>query len=243
MNNIISFRKEPSIPDFATFEAAVRTRMPQSRTLPAEAIAGVERIGRLVHVLRIRHGLTLRKLETRTGLAWLWLALLEQGVLLPSELTEEDLEKLGQAFPTRANAPNPGALFRGLAEQLQRLRLPTTDEEESEELTVLLAASEGHGIAAGENPPEQLALVPIGTFEVEGIRYEALADAEGNVFLQPSPVAGKTHLVLDDVSYVLRRAGGDEGRCQVIGLGRGQLELFFAWRSIEEDQHRIGFKA
>lgn len=134
MKNLIPFRKEPSMPDFAAFEAAVRTRVPQSRALPAEAIAGVARLGRLVHVLRLRHGWTLRELETRTGLAWLWLALLEHGVLLPSELTEEAVEQLGQAFPTRDNALNPGALFRALAEHVQGLKLSKAHRAEASTL-------------------------------------------------------------------------------------------------------------
>lgn len=133
-------------------------------------------------------------------------------------------------------------IYYEIAQRILHAETRLQDDEESEELTLLLAASEGHGIAAGENTQAQLALVPVGTFEVEGISYEALADVEGNVFLQPSPVPGMTSLVLDDVPYVLRRAEGDEGLCQVIGLGQGQLEWFFALRSIEEDQHYIGFK-
>ena len=133
-------------------------------------------------------------------------------------------------------------IYYEIAQRILHAETRLQDDEEIEELTLLLAASEGHGIAAGEHPPEQLTLDPIGTFEVEGIRYEALADAEGNVFLQPAPDPGKTHLVLDDIPYGLNRAEDDKGLCPVIGLGRGQLELFFALRSIEEDQHDIGFK-
>jgi len=162
----------------------------------------------------------------------------KEHALLPDTQTAAPAEP----EPARRQHPPRLRLIGGGAEHRQRLRLPTTDEEESEDLIMPLAASEGHGIAAEEHPHAQLALVPIGTFEVESISYEASADAEGNVFLQPSPEPGKTHLVLDDIPYVLRRAGGDDGHCQVIGLGRGQLEFFFALRSIEEDQHRIGFK-
>jgi hypothetical protein len=50
-------------------------------------------------------------------------------MLLPSELTEEALESLGHAFPARGPVPHPGALFRAIAERLQRLRLPEANVE------------------------------------------------------------------------------------------------------------------
>lgn len=127
MDNIISLRTEPSLPDFPAFEAAVHARVPHARALPTEARVGVERIGRLVHVLRLKNGWTWRELETRTGLPWLQLALLEQGLLLPSELTDEALEKLGHAFPARPGVPHPDVLFHAMAERLQQLSLPAAN--------------------------------------------------------------------------------------------------------------------
>lgn len=253
MDNITPLRKELSMPDFDAFAAATRVRLPQMHALPANAVAGVQRIGRLVHVLRVRNGWTLQDLATKTGVPWLWLVLLEQGVLLPSELADDALEKLGHVFPTQRHMPNPGALFRTIAQHLQWLRLPEADDkqggrkqarhlraepstESAEELPY--AAFEGPALSE-ERSQEQLSLTPIGTFEFEGVSYEALGDSKGRVFLTPFPEPGKTHFVLDERFYILARVEGAENLCRVLGLGRGRLVLFLRRG---KGQHRIGLE-
>ena len=90
---------DPSQPDFTAFEAAVHARLPQRTTVPTAALEGVARLGRLVQTLRTKQHWSLQALAAQSGLSWLWLALLEQGMLLPTELTPEVVQKLGQAFP------------------------------------------------------------------------------------------------------------------------------------------------
>lgn len=99
--------------------------------------------------------------------------------------------------------------------------------EEPVRLGLAFVASGGLPAAAEENPQGQLSLIPVGTFEAEGVSYDTLADSEDNIFLDPAPGSGKTHLVLGEKSYALGRID-EEGRCQVIGLGPGELELSFA---------------
>jgi RNA polymerase sigma factor (sigma-70 family) len=92
--------------------------------LPPEDVQGLERLGRWVQVLRTRHHWSLSTLATQTGLPWVSLALLEQGMLLPAERTPEVLHQLGQAFPLQHAGPTPAGLFRTLALCLCDLRLP-----------------------------------------------------------------------------------------------------------------------
>jgi hypothetical protein len=113
-----------SRPDITAFAEGVRTRLPQRRALPLEVVQGLERLGRWVQVLRTRHRWSLSTLATQTGLPWLWLALLEQGMLLPDEITPEVLHQLGQAFPLQHAGSTPAGLFRTLAQELCTLRLP-----------------------------------------------------------------------------------------------------------------------
>ena len=109
---------DPSQPDFTAFEAAVRDRLPQRTTVPTAALEGVARLGRLVQTLRAKQHWSLQALAAQSGLSWLWLALLEQGMLLPTELTPEVVQKLVQAFPARHAAAQPAVLFHTLVEDL-----------------------------------------------------------------------------------------------------------------------------
>jgi transcriptional regulator with XRE-family HTH domain len=120
-NNAIS--SDTTRHDFVAFEAGVRQRLAQRSTLSPDRLHGVERLGRLVHVLRLKQHWSLEALAVRAGLPWLWLALLEQGVLLPTELTPERVTKLGQVFPLHQEGPDPVVLFRSLVEDLADLRL------------------------------------------------------------------------------------------------------------------------
>jgi RNA polymerase sigma factor (sigma-70 family) len=124
MKNSCSLSADAAYPDFAAFEAGVRARLAQHRALPPDAVQVIERLGRLVHVLRTKQHWSLEALVTRTGLSWLWLALLEQGMLLPAELTTETLHQLGRAFPLKHGGPDPAALFSTLAETLRQLPFP-----------------------------------------------------------------------------------------------------------------------
>lgn len=124
MEHSRSLSAEAARPDFAAFEAGVRMRLAQHRAQPPDAVHGVERLGRLVHVLRTKQHWSLQTLATQTGLPWLWLALLEQGLLLPAEFTPEALHQLGRAFPLQHGGADPAALFSTLAATLRQLPFP-----------------------------------------------------------------------------------------------------------------------
>jgi hypothetical protein len=130
MENNDTIYTETSKPDLAAFAAAVRTRVAQHQTLPPAALEGVARLGRLVQALRAEQHWSLQALAAQSGLSWLWLALLEEGMLLPTELTPEVVQKLGQAFPARHAAAQPDVLFHTLAEDLLHLQVPPPEAEE-----------------------------------------------------------------------------------------------------------------
>src|SRR6266511_3654432 len=94
MENRYLHSPDPSPADFSAFDAAVRTRVPQRQTLPLTALQGLTRFGRLVQTLRTKQQWSLQALAAQTGLPWLWLALLEQGMLLPTDLTLEAVQQL-----------------------------------------------------------------------------------------------------------------------------------------------------
>jgi hypothetical protein len=130
MENNDTIYTETSQPDFAAFAAAVRTRVAQRQTLPPAALEGVARLGRLVQTLRVKQRWSLQALAAQSGLSWLWLALLEQGMLLPTELTPEVVQKLGQAFPARHAAAQPDVLFHTLVEDLLHSQVPPPEAEQ-----------------------------------------------------------------------------------------------------------------
>ena len=118
-----------SPPDFLAFAKEVQTRLPQHRALSPEVVQGLERLGRFFQVLRIRQHWSLQSLATQTGLSSLQLALLEQGILLPDELTDEMLDTLGKAFlPLLPVGPAPAEWFRTMERALCRLQLPAEEE-------------------------------------------------------------------------------------------------------------------
>lgn len=129
MENSTLWRTEAARPDFTAFAAGVQARLPQLRTLPPAHVQGVERLGRLVQLLRTRYHWSLELLAAKTGLPWLWLALLEQGVLLPSEVTAATLQQLGQVFPPQRRSLNSEVLFRTVAEDLLGVPLPDPEAE------------------------------------------------------------------------------------------------------------------
>ena len=129
MENRHSLHTDSSQPDFTAFEVAVRDRLMQRATVPTVALEGVARLGRLVQTLRAKQHWSLQALAAQSGLSWLWLALLEQGMLLPTELTQEVVQKLGQAFPARHAAAQPEILFHTLVEDLLHLQVPPLQGE------------------------------------------------------------------------------------------------------------------
>jgi len=118
------FSKSDAKSDYTAFEAGVRARLFQSQQLTPAERQGVARLGRLVQVLRRKQRWSLETLAAETGLPWLWLALLEQGVLLPEELTPATVEQLGGAFPLEHGGADPTVLFGTLAATLRQLQLP-----------------------------------------------------------------------------------------------------------------------
>ena len=130
MENRHSPHTDSAQPDFTAFEAAVRERLPQRTTVPTAALEGVTRLGRLVQTLRAKQHWSLQALAAQTGLSWLWLALLEQGMLLPTELTPEVVQKLGQAFPARHAVAQPDVLFHTLVEDLLHLQVSPPEAEQ-----------------------------------------------------------------------------------------------------------------
>jgi len=136
MENRHFYSPDSSQADFSAYDAAVRTRVPQHQTLPPAALQGLTRLGRLVQTLRTKQRWSLEALATQTGLPWLWLALLEQGMLLPTELQPEVVQKLGQAFAARQAAAQPDVLFHTLVEDLLHLQVPLLEAEQPHNHTV-----------------------------------------------------------------------------------------------------------
>src|SRR5262249_31909380 len=105
-------------------------QQPHRHHAGARGTAMVARLGRLVQTLRTKQHWSLQALAAQSGLSWLWLALLEQGMLLPAELTPEVVQKLGRAFPVQHAAAQPDVLFHTLVEDLLHLQVPTPVEEQ-----------------------------------------------------------------------------------------------------------------
>jgi transcriptional regulator with XRE-family HTH domain len=101
--------------------------LPQLQSLPPEVVQWLERLGRFVRLLRLKHRLSLASLAAQTGLAEQWLALLEQGVLLPEELTDERLRQVGQVLRPQRGEADPATLFATLAQRLRHVRLPDAE--------------------------------------------------------------------------------------------------------------------
>lgn len=99
--------------------------------------------------------------------------------------------------------------------------------------TLALAASDE------EQPEDETpALVLFTTFEVEGKTIEALADAEGMVFLRGEVPAGAKKLYLGQDEFVLKRQG-DAPEIEVENLGSVALEEFLERRAGDPESFPI----
>jgi hypothetical protein len=108
------------------------------------------------------------------------------------------------------------------AVQQIRPALPTFRRE-----SLLLAASE-----AEENPNETAGRVPFAALEIEGMAVEALANAEGMVFLRGGKLpSGAKKLFLGQDGFVLKRLSESSLEVEVEDLGSVDLEQFL-------DRHR-----
>src|SRR5262249_33506768 len=152
--------------DFSAFDAAVCTRIPQRQTLPPAALQGLTRLGRLVQTLRAKQQWSLETLAAQTGLPWLWLALLEPGMLLPTELTPDAMQQLGQAFPAHHAVTRPAVLFHMLVEDLLHLQMPPEEAEpprshrEPAVYVFLLPSEDYLPVAAASGPPDGVQGLP-----------------------------------------------------------------------------------
>lgn len=217
------------VADLAILRDEVQARLLQLHSLPPEAIHGCARIGRLIQVLRVANGFTLRELAAKTSLPWWWLALLEGGRVLPSELTEHRLETLGQAFPGRAREARPGALFSVLTKALRRLTLPASEKEQQRSLADLLplAAVGNHLTEIQEGTQKDSSrYYHVTTLTIEGKDYEFFTDAERKVFIRPSPPEGKQKLFLDGEIFALKVVEDEADRWEVTGLTFDHLRRF-----------------
>lgn len=166
MENNNTIHPETSQPDFAAFAAAVRTRVAQRQILPPAALEGLTRLGRLVQTLRTKQHWSLQTLAAQTGLSWLWLALLEQGMLLPTELTPEAVQQLGQVFPTQHAVTRPEVLFHTLVEDLlhSQVASPAVEQLHSHRGPAVyvfpLPSEADFAVAAASEPPDGVQGLP-----------------------------------------------------------------------------------
>jgi tetratricopeptide (TPR) repeat protein len=136
MNTLVFPDRQKFIPDLTAFQRAVRARVRRCRTLPGETRTQLGRIGHLVRILRRKQPWTLADLAHKAGIPWLWLALLEQNLLMPEEITDEYLHKLGEAFPTRQAVSDPAGLFLTIVKSLQRMDRPSMVSQSAQPLTM-----------------------------------------------------------------------------------------------------------
>jgi hypothetical protein len=96
--------------------------------------------------------------------------------------------------------------------------------------------------ASDEEQPkdETPALVPFATLNVEGLTIEALADAEGMVFLRGEVPSGAKKLYLGQDEFVLKRPG-DAPEIEVENLGSVALEEFLDRRGGDRESFPIRF--
>lgn len=245
MNNDKTNSKELRIPDFDAFEKAIEERLPQLRQLSPDVVEGTRRVAQFVHSLRVKRDLTRWGLVDKTGLPWLWIALLEEEMLLPSELSESNLRKLGQALPPiRGVESTPGEAFLIIAQDLLLPDKPSGGQEEgSFPFELALAASEEDSIVTEADLEETTSPNLVGRFETQGDTYDILATSEGSdVFLRPACQRAVSYLALDETLYPLKQVEGDSECLYVVGLGAGEIRLFLAIYRREPTQHRIEFR-
>ena len=115
-----------SRPDFLAFAEGVHMRLPQHRALPPEVVQGLNGSGGWFRSYAPGN-IVSPSLATQTGLSWLRLALLEQGMLLPDELTMRCYRCSGRRSPPPARGTHPRRVFRTMARPLCALHLPAEE--------------------------------------------------------------------------------------------------------------------
>lgn len=83
---------------FETLEKEASKRVANLREMPVQIAEGVARFGEFVRALRLESGYTRRTFASKIGRPRMWVTLLEEGLLHPSEMTEDNLLMLERAF-------------------------------------------------------------------------------------------------------------------------------------------------
>ncbi len=76
----------------------IRKREEQQKELQQETVKGIKRAGNLILALRGKLDLTRQEFATQYDLPLLWVDLAERGYLLPGDITDENLNKVNNAF-------------------------------------------------------------------------------------------------------------------------------------------------
>jgi hypothetical protein len=136
-----------------------------------------------------------------------------------AKLSRKEREEMDRAFPEHpaqrpAPRPAPSIFTR------DRLALAASEEEQP--------------------PNETAGRVPFGAFNVDGIKIEALADAEGMVFLRGEVPGGAKKLYLGQDGFVLKRLS-ESPEVEVEDLGSVDLEQFLDRHRREPESFPIKF--
>ncbi len=110
-------RREADSAEFQTFRDEARTRSAALARLSSSETEAIEGVGRLFRHLRYSRGLSLPDVAARTDVAVVYLALMENGLLLPDELHGAFLARVGAAIESDGD-PHPvdrGGRFASIA--------------------------------------------------------------------------------------------------------------------------------
>ncbi len=108
---------EDFMQEAAKLREEFEARSPRLEELPEEDRKWIQSVGSMVGLMRSRRGMTIQALADRTGISYWWLMLLETGNVLPDELADDVLLKLGEALPSTEELPdaNRAILFTAKA--------------------------------------------------------------------------------------------------------------------------------
>jgi hypothetical protein len=98
--------------DFAALERAMRHQLSHGQPEP-----GIQRFGLFVRLIRTRNRLSIETLARQADLDWVWLTLLEEGLLSIADVTPERVQTLGRSLPLADGVARPD-LFGTLAADL-----------------------------------------------------------------------------------------------------------------------------
>ena len=113
----------------------------------------------------------------------------------------------------------------------RRNRAPqkTIEKGERNSFDLTLAASSHQNANAHEDKILEEELVEVGTFDINGIEYTALANGEGLIFIYPCPDA--LSLRIGEDTYTLKYVEIDTRKyCLAVELDQGELEYFLGLR-------------